>query len=502
MRNLRVVLACGLLLALGACEDQSGGDGAAVLPDEGTAILLSDAEVHDATPGLDAQPADAGPVPLDAATEDPDGDPPGDAEVVDAALPDAEPLPAVCLELPTASPQSPLDLGARCSEGGSLRIWDLRDARCARYEALPTQAPGRLVVLDEVVVTGVFGDHFTVSEPEGGAWAALYVYNGQRADISALRPGSRVRLRGQVIEYFTLTELLLDREDPIEILGEGAPIEPLYIADPSRLATGGDLAEPMESVLVALENLVVLDTAPDCPLDFGMFVVMGNLRIDDENDHGFEAARRDVIERAVGVVHYDFEETKLWPRGPEDLQTILCGGIPEKCETATCQVEADALETGRLIVTEIQNDPAGEDSEREFVELYNPGPSVVDLTGWTVEDCAGHSAQLSGTVAARSYHVIARSLNQQRNGGVRAQGDMGELFLPNTKGSVLVFDEQRRLVDQVRYDEVAPWPTRQVGRSLELMEPAADNSDGAAWAEATERYGEGGFGSPGRGWRP
>jgi hypothetical protein len=78
---------------------------------------------------------------------------------------------------------------------------------------------------------------------------------------------------------------------------------------------------------------------------------------------------------------------------------------------------------------------------------------------------------------------------------------MGDLFLPNGYGSVLLFNADRALVDQVRYGVEAPWPVRAPGHSLELIEAAADNREGEVWIGATDRYGEGGFGSPGQGWR-
>ena len=54
----------------------------------------------------------------------------------------------------------------------------------------------------------------------------------------------------------------------------------------------------------------------------------------------------------------------------------------------------------------------------------------------------------------RGHFVVARSLNRRENGGVDAQAEMGDLFLPNGYGSVLLFDQNDSLVDQVRYEQV------------------------------------------------
>ena len=65
--------------------------------------------------------------------------------------------------------------------------------------------------------------------------------------------------------------------------------------------------------------------------------------------------------------------------------------------------------------------------------------------------------------------------------------------------SVLLFNQNDVLVDQVRYEPGGEaWPSRRPGEALELLEPAADNRDGAAWIAGEDSYGDGGKGSPGR----
>ena len=61
-----------------------------------------------------------------------------------------------------------------------------------------------------------------------------------------------------------------------------------------------------------------------------------------------------------------------------------------------------------LVVNEFEANPAGDDSGREWVEVYNPLESAVDLDGWTVETTHGgtHSLPLSGQIAPRGYAVF------------------------------------------------------------------------------------------------
>ncbi|MFN3201581.1 MAG: lamin tail domain-containing protein [Bradymonadia bacterium] len=432
----------------------------------------------------------------------------GDAGVTDFELADAAPIPDsgrpdICFDPGPMPSDSPFVLDARCRQpGGPLRIRDIRDQRCPDFMNLPDRQPGIDTTFNEAIVTGVYGDAFTVQDPEGGAYSGLWVFNRARVNTDGLVPGSIVRLSGQLIDFFTITELVLQSDDGLEILGQGPAPEPLVVADPARLADGGDLVEPMESLIVAVENVRVLNTAPDCPSEFGQFLVTGGMRVDDEAPFDYAPSQGDVLTRLVGAVHFNFGQQKILPRGDDDLEWVYCGGVPDKCETAECPVEPDAFETGQLIITEIQNNPSGDDQSREFVEIYNPSGNPLPVNGWRVQDCAGNTAPLSGSIPPRSFYVLAAEIQSDINGGVRAQADLGDLFLPNGDGSVLIFDAEDNLIDQVRYEPREPWPFRDAGRSLELVERAADNREGASWAEANERYGEGGFGTPGEAYRP
>ena len=111
----------------------------------------------------------------------------------------------------------------------------------------------------------MFNNDFTVRDPDGGAYSALWVYEQGRGE-AAVQVGDRVRLQGTVIEFFTLTEMAVSgAEGGLEVLGRGNGPDPLYIANAARLADGGDLVEPLESQIVEIRNVEVTNTAPDCP---------------------------------------------------------------------------------------------------------------------------------------------------------------------------------------------------------------------------------------------
>lgn len=410
-------------------------------------------------------------------------------------------LPSMCQEVAQAPEQPMFRLDASCRQGAELlKVRHIRDPRCPEHIVGPTASPGEPVSLSSLVVTGVFGtDKMSVQDQEGGAYSGLWVYSSGRVDFSEIVPGDIVNLEGELIEFFTVTELVLNR-DGLEVIGHVNPPTPLLVSDSAKIADGGIWTEQLESMLVEVQAARVTNTAPDCPQDFGMFVINQNLRLDPKYELDLTLGREDFVTRALGIVHFSFEHNKLLIRTEADLELLTCGGLPDKCEASECPVTIDEPESGVLVITEIQSNPRGVDTTREYVELYNPSSTPISITGWRLQDCAGNTANLSGTLDPRTHWVVAQSTNRNENGGVNAQGEMGELILPNGYGSLLLFDAQGALVDQVRY---APggeedWPFRSVGESLELIEPASDNRLGASWTAARDSYGDGGDGTPGR----
>ena len=65
---------------------------------------------------------------------------------------------------------------------------------------------------------------------------------------------------------------------------------------------------------------------------------------------------------------------------------------------------AEALPVGDLWVSEVMYNPSGGDNGNEWVELFNAGGSVIDLSnyslGWGGADYTTGVVQLSGTIPA------------------------------------------------------------------------------------------------------
>lgn len=94
-----------------------------------------------------------------------------------------------------------------------------------------------------------------------------------------------------------------------------------------------------------------------------------------------------------------------------------------------------------VVINEFESNPPGEDSGREWVELYNPLDDPVCLDGWTLATAHGKSSSMSleGTIPANGLRVFVYPQTAIDN------GSPGDPF--NDGDSVLLIDPEGRTVD-------------------------------------------------------
>ncbi len=136
---------------------------------------------------------------------------------------------------------------------------------------------------------------------------------------------------------------------------------------------------------------------------------------------------------------------------------------------------------------------------QDWVELYNPNPYAVDLTGWELHDANNYYTLSPGTILpANGYWVLAQDLssfqalypwvqNVSGNWGFGLSGD-GEW--------VALLTNDRCWVDGLKYNDSPPWPVEPDGQgpTLSLIDPALDNALAGSWAPST--WGNAPLGTP------
>ncbi len=104
---------------------------------------------------------------------------------------------------------------------------------------------------------------------------------------------------------------------------------------------------------------------------------------------------------------------------------------------ATTSPEDGQVFTGQVFINEILPNPAGSDSQTEFIELYNNGEQAVDLTGWKLGDSGARQFTLTAdkftdlNLAAGKYMVFWR-----KDTGIALNNsgqDSAKLYWPNGK---------------------------------------------------------------------
>ena len=151
----------------------------------------------------------------------------------------------------------------------------------------------------------------------------------------------------------------------------------------------------------------------------------------------------------------------------------------------------------QIVISEIMANPAAvADAEGEFFELYNPGPNVVNLAGWTIADLGSDRHTIVGDllIPAGGYVLLARDGDGATNGGVNADYIYAGISLANSEDELILFAPDGSEVERVLWGgDSALRPV--AGASLERVLPAQE----PLWQTATTLWpgSAGDLGSPG-----
>ncbi|OHB68933.1 MAG: hypothetical protein A2V70_09625, partial [Planctomycetes bacterium RBG_13_63_9] len=139
--------------------------------------------------------------------------------------------------------------------------------------------------------------------------------------------------------------------------------------------------------------------------------------------------------------------------------------------------------TDLIVINEIHYDPDVKTEPVEFVELYNPTATGIDLSGWQFTDGIEYTLPPDTIIPGNGYVVVA-----ENPAAVAAK--FGVVALGPFTGSLANEGEDLVLVnaaglkrDHVDYSLGFPWPTvgDPPGHSIELVNPLRQNDLGGNW---------------------
>jgi len=160
-----------------------------------------------------------------------------------------------------------------------------------------------------------------------------------------------------------------------------------------------------------------------------------------------------------------------------------------------------AAEGARVVINELHTDPDVKADLLEFVELHNPGPEAIDISGWSLSEGVYYTFGPGTILPADGYIVVAQDIEHlfAAWGVLRfdlpSHAVVGPFAgkLSNDGERVTLSDADGNVVDSVTYKLGFPWPTvgdavpsDQPGRgqSMQLVNPALDNNLGGSWRSA------------------
>ena len=178
----------------------------------------------------------------------------------------------------------------------------------------------------------------------------------------------------------------------------------------------------------------------------------------------------------------------------------LLGGLL----AASLTLHSNAAESPapRVVINEIMYHPPDDRDELQFVELFNPGPTDVDLSGWSFTKGVRFVFPAGTRVAAGGWVVVCRDIaafQSQFKGEPTVAGVFtGRLSQGGER--IELSDARGEVIDSVKFADRAPWPLGAdgYGASLERICPGASAEDPANWASARLEPDDRLGGTPGR----
>lgn len=137
-----------------------------------------------------------------------------------------------------------------------------------------------------------------------------------------------------------------------------------------------------------------------------------------------------------------------------------------------------------IVINEIHYAQEDKTVPEEFIELYNAGDAMVDLSGWYFSSGLTYLFPQGSSLAPGSFLVIAQDPETFRDiFGDQAVFGPFDGRLANEGEKVILNNAAGFIEDRVDYRRAFPWPVvgGDMGCSIELINPAMDNDLGGSW---------------------
>ncbi len=191
-----------------------------------------------------------------------------------------------------------------------------------------------------------------------------------------------------------------------------------------------------------------------------------------------------------------------WLESPTEVGDLDSDGDVDAQDYALLAKGWSVVAPANIVINEIHYNPDVKNDRVEFIELYNPGPNDVDISGWYFRDGVSYQFPSDTILTAGAYLLVCEDLEAMQNRlwqcwprGIPWRLIYGpyEGGLSNDGEQVELCDAFGQLVDRVDYKLGFPWPTvgdppaanlTGSGPSIQLTHPVFDGDVGGSWRSA------------------
>lgn len=178
----------------------------------------------------------------------------------------------------------------------------------------PSRYAGKTVTVEGVVTaTNHRNGGFFISEPAGGPWRGIFV----RTELSKIKTGDKIILKGTVAEYFGMT--CLKDINNLKIIDSNYPL-PLANQITTGQMTDPDQAEAYEGTLVKVQNATFMQNQSNnnrIAVNDGSGACLISGLLTNSQSRTYKSG--DLFTAVSGIACYAYGEYSINPRLPGDI---------------------------------------------------------------------------------------------------------------------------------------------------------------------------------------
>jgi hypothetical protein len=160
-------------------------------------------------------------------------------------------------------------------------------------------------------------------------------------------------------------------------------------------------------------------------------------------------------------------------------------------ETLIAYFEIGSASSKSIVINEINYNSPSAPNSGDWIELFNPNSSEVDISGWVLTDESAYFSMPNGTfMQPNSYLVLVENEDAFKSAYPWANNHLGSFGagalgfkLSNDSELIQLKNAVLDVIDSVRYDDELPWPVDAdgTGKTLQLVSYLLDNALPSSW---------------------